>query len=310
MKQLLLLILIAAVLSCGKEDPVDPVAPVPPTTEVEKIDGWEVRKTNIGQIENIHFLDAAKGFCTTFKGLYNSLDSGKTWNVVHQLTKGKLYDLRFLNPQFGYCAGDSTFGYTTNGGQSWSFKQLNIPGIWEAHFVSTSVGFLSSTAGTYKTVNGGESWVKANTFDHRSLFFHSADKGWLGGQKSIVQVGNGGVTLTERQITRERVLQIKFFDQQHGWANAVLEFFGTKDGGLTWSKLEVGNSMVQDFSYLSKDVIYTAAGLRINKSTNGGTSWTTMLDTKTIPLYEVFFLDENTGWAVNDGGGKILRFKK
>lgn len=130
-----------------------------------------------------HFFDPAHGI-SVGEGVYQTMDSGKTWRTVYKSDAFAFgfTMLQFPSRQTGYAAGgvafDATnFGMmvkTTDGGNTW--QQINYPfhDILSMYFIDDEDGYISvnlnssGVAGTppyingyelYKTTDGGNTWT-------------------------------------------------------------------------------------------------------------------------------------------------------
>lgn len=179
-----------------------------------------------------------------------------------------LFDCYFLNSTTGFVVGyGNTLLKTTNGGDNWinlSFPSTanNINCI---HFINNNTGFLCSTNDTLmKTIDGGLNWT------------------------AIAGIG----------FQANRLI---FANQNTGWAAGFNSFAKTTNSGLNWFLLNINSNgslfFVNDNTGWTAD--YTGGNSTIYKSTNGGNNWNaqrTNTDFKII--YDFYFLNESTGWAV------------
>jgi photosystem II stability/assembly factor-like uncharacterized protein len=149
---------------------------------------WE--NTNIYnriQTPAMHFFDSSNGISLQGIGIYKTIDSGKTWQVVYNpdAFAFSFTMLQFTSRQTGYAAGgvsfdDNNFGMmvkTTDGGNTW--QQIDYPfhDIIGMSFINDKLGYISvdlSSSGSaggppftsgcelYKTTDGGKTWSLIN----------------------------------------------------------------------------------------------------------------------------------------------------
>lgn len=187
-----------------------------------------------------------------------NLNMGNGFNIL---------DFSFPNTQTGYiCGYGGQFKKTTNGGTNWtnmSFPttQFNINAI---HFFNANTGLLASDNDTiYRTVNGTQNWS-----DKIFIGFH--------------------------------ILDFQFFDSLNGYASGSNKFAKTTNGGLNWSVSTILSSGQIYFVNQNTGwtLSYPGGGSNILKTTDAGTSWQIQYTTTNFrSLYDVFFVDANTGYA-------------
>ncbi|MFZ4591317.1 MAG: YCF48-related protein [Ignavibacteria bacterium] len=178
-----------------------------------------------------------------------------------------ILDFSFPNAQTGYiCGYGGQFKKTTNGGTNWtnmSFPttQFNINAI---HFFNTNTGLLASDNDTiFRTTNGTQNWS-----DKIFIGFH--------------------------------ILDFQFFDSLNGYASGNNKFAKTTNGGLNWSVSTIQSSGQIYFVNQNTGwtLSYPGGGSNILKTTDAGSSWQIQYTTTNFrTLYDVFFVDANTGYT-------------
>jgi photosystem II stability/assembly factor-like uncharacterized protein len=164
---------------------------------------------------------------------------------------------------------------TTDGGQSWSEKPVQIPGMQIAavnsiHFVSPDTGWAvgadSAQDGiVLKTTDGGSSWSATRLTQKQvptTVCFADADNGWIGGAtpppgqeegiggpSSILATTDGGRTWQSQNNIPISIYRVFFIDRTNGWAGGSKgAIYNTTDGGRTWdtqrTEIEAGDGPV------------------------------------------------------------------
>jgi len=227
-------------------------------------------------------------YAVTFNGnLYKTINGGSSWNVVN--TSQPITSFKFIDANTGFGLRDSIVFKTVNGGNVW----LPLDTI-HGEVVLNSINVLSPTIlymkaipfntadsiYVYKSTNGGLLWNKTAAFfgfnnNEKSFYFTDANTGFL----SIDFNG---------------------------------EFFKTTNGGTTWSsQFSGGFSVATAFNFPTATIGYAPTeNVEIMKTTDGGDTWNAISTVLPFPLYDVFFVSADTGYAVGSDGlmnGGILK---
>jgi photosystem II stability/assembly factor-like uncharacterized protein len=164
---------------------------------------------------------------------------------------------------------------TTDGGQSWTEKTVEQPGLVIPrlnciYFVSPEVGWAVGVDGAekgllLKTTDAGENWVVSRLDAKQipmTIFFTDSETGWMGGATHapgedegaggpsvILGTTDGGRTWQPHLNTPVSIYDISFVDKTHGWASGTRgAIYHTDDEGRTWnsqrSELEMGDGPV------------------------------------------------------------------
>lgn len=179
-----------------------------------------------------------------------------------------LFDCSFPSVNTGYvCGYGNGFFKTTNSGLNW--LNLSFPGtahnLNAVHFINNETGFLCSTNDTmYRTTNGGLNW------------------------ENNINMGY-------------QVLRVQFIDGLTGFATGNARFSRTTNGGLNWTTTNTPSNGSMYFLNATTGWLlnYIGGGSEILKTTNSGLNWISQFTTSNyFNLYDVNFIDANTGWAV------------
>lgn len=196
---------------------------------------------------------------------YSQLNS--QWINLNLGNGFNIFDFSFPNAQTGYiCGYGGLFKKTTNGGINWidlSFPttQFNLNAV---HFFNANTGLISSDSDTlFRTINGTNNWADRISLGFQAFDFHFIDSltGFAAGLNRLAKTTNGGLNWTVSTISSTG--QIFFNNQNTGWTIANI-----------------------------------TAGSNILKTTNSGLSWQIQHSTSDFRIvYDIFFLDENTGYT-------------
>jgi photosystem II stability/assembly factor-like uncharacterized protein len=193
-------------------------------------------------------------------------------------TGGQLNSVQFVDSLNGWTVGDKAVLHTINGGLTWEYQHP---------------GYLNGRSSLYFTdLNNG--WVTGGN----NIIYHTAD----GGQTWIDQPWTSG-------SETEYLNKLFFIDPNHGWAVGSAQDDGfpsnnmilnTYNGGATWQlQYKVQGSCLNGvfFSDLLNGWAVGYGGLILH-TTNGGQTWSQQPSgSNNITLWDVYFINELTGWA-------------
>ena len=171
-------------------------------------------------------------------------------------------------------------------GASW-YQQ--VPGIDETlnavDFADSEHGWAVGYGTIMHTDDGGDTWYQQDdelyyNTDYDAVDFIDNQTGWIAGGK-ILKTTNGGMNWTEQYDPSGYTINaIQFLDENNGWAaGGIIDTYNqhfrrvikhTSDGGETWE------TQLYESGYYYYDYIE--------------------------PLYDIYMLDMNTGWAVGSFG--------
>lgn len=186
----------------------------------------------------------------------------------------------FFNPDTGIIVGhDGDILNTYDGGESWEHFVIEDYPEWgydfnAIMFTENNTGFITGTSGSiFKTTDGGLTWdlkYGCQNCEHfTDVFFRDSQLGWVAGKYGA--------------------------------------FRKTTDGGETWISLSgfpLDQVDMHSIWFLNDGEGWAAAGGMIVRFSNGGNSWEFF--SYQFGLYDVFFIDESTGWMCGSGG-KVMR---
>lgn len=218
--------------------------------------------------------------------IYKSVDGGANWVEQYNDDWAIPYDIFFADPDKGWIANASTPGsvlYTEDGGQNWGYQgNFSISGAGIS-FSDEDKGWLVGTLLTssgpnsyvYYTENGGLSWNAQGSGSNYLHYFngvHAANEQcvWVIGGEGFIQKSNDGESWTEisSDFDSFSYQSIHFLNSTTGWLVGGIEsIYGD------WER-----------------ILYTS---------DGGTTWEAQQSVNPENmLYDVFFTDEDNGWAV------------
>jgi photosystem II stability/assembly factor-like uncharacterized protein len=256
----------------------------------------------------VQALSPAKAVVVGYGGkILMTVDGGKTWHGKESGTDLALYDVEFVDEQYGWvCGQDGLILRTTDGGASWVKQESGTKGpIFALSFVDRNHGWGAADRATYlRTTNGGESW----------------ESGYL--EPSLAGVREEA-TLA---MVDPNFYDIHFLDAHRGWMVGDFgKIYHTVDGGVTWKEQQhslLGQAGIDDalnlptffgvsFANAQEGVVVGLEG-KISYTADGGEQWRFIAEEvsafATDPLYTPLLRSNGTGWIVG-AAGRVLQLQ-
>ncbi|HSR08137.1 MAG TPA: hypothetical protein VLM42_13375 [Bryobacteraceae bacterium] len=257
--------------------------------------------------------------------IVHSTDAGRTWREVPQTRQYTDPDAQqafsFLDVAHGWVeswgnlAGDPEMISTKDGGQHW--QSLSQQLLQRMQFVDGIHGYGTVADEFFRTDDGGRTWVKTKIPDIgfiEGMVFLTPDNGWIAGIDGkdllVFRTVNGGRVWEESRTTPpqplDRVRDLFFFDQLHGWLitwNHIGEgsyLYSTVDGGKHWTldpdlSFQGKDKMVIVVRFTSRErgfVFLEGNGQsRLAYTTDGGTHWSNQVLPRFVNHCQVFAVD-------------------
>ncbi len=182
--------------------------------------------------------------------------------------------------------------------------------------------FVLSAARTLPAQAGWQMVNSGNSSDLVAVYFTSAERGFIAGDKGyFAQTTNGGKTWTKQFIyTEEDINEIYFRNEKNGYVVAGKKMFLTDDAGRSWRELKIYDpknfrSATPEFlsvRFADKKRGFIVGSL-INKdgeiidslvfrTDDGGESWARIIVPSKLELFHLDFVNGSRGWIVGDKG--------
>ncbi len=163
------------------------------------------------------------------------------------------------------------------------------------------VGWSSQNSGTSSNLQG--------------VSFTDSQTGWIAGTgQSLLHTTDGGETWTQRLVDRNLLVAptaVQFVDPLYGWtvSNFIVGLvYSTTDGGNHW-QLFTTTHAVNAIDFIDRQNGFAVGfnptfgtGGPISMTTNGGRTWTNQATNVDAELWDVKFLNRNTGIAAGRHG--------
>ncbi|UCE18064.1 MAG: hypothetical protein JSV84_14565 [Gemmatimonadota bacterium] len=213
--------------------------------------------------------------------------------------------------QYGRDHFGSTILKTTDGGTTWSEREVGLPNINEAiHFVDESHGWIvGSRGGIAVSTDGGALWTaQSSGTDARlkDIYCINDTLGWAVGEYTILYTSNGGQLWQGAGISYgPRFNAVTFQTEKNGWVvgNGGI-ILHTADGGSTWTS--VSSPTAEDLSDIA--FVNQTKGWAVGKNgvilvtEDGGATWVNQQSGTNRSLQALSFSDVQTGWVAGSGG--------
>lgn len=308
-KSILVLLVLLAFASCRPDKNPTPGPNIKPV--LDTLLGWQkVTLSEDINVSDIYFADGQNGFITTNTGVSKTTDSGKTWQSAFLKSAG--YANFFPLSANTYFVNDQqSVGYSYNAGGTWTNRQFSGFGGKDIFFTSDAIGFMTSDQGLFRTADTGRTWQRVINSTTNGIWFFSNGKGICFSAANIYTSNDGiswtiGAPLSVSNITNG--FYTMFFNGlNNGWLAAEDRICRTTDAGLTWT-IQNRPHRVLDIHFVNNLTGFYCSTDEIYKTTDGGSTWNRVCRVAKQGLVEIYFTDENTGWACGQFG-TVLRYK-
>ncbi|HCN36984.1 MAG TPA: hypothetical protein DIS94_04660 [Bacteroidetes bacterium] len=241
-------------------------------------------------------------------------------------TTGAIYDVQFLDSNYGWSCGSGGFlRKTTNGGLNWLIVNHPVGGklFGDLHIVDSNTIYVVGQFETIiKTTNAGENWTVIRNSpqglvgSYYACYFLNSQTGWVSGANippiKMFKTTNGGLTFDSVTIPQAtEISDIYFKNENEGLASGYIrDLYKTTNGGLSWFNCEI-NLPTNWPSFLKMSFINGFTGWipagdgRVFKTTNFGSSWDSISKIEGVGnsfMQCIKFVDEETGWIGGEDG--------
>jgi len=252
------------------------------------------------------------------------------WLQLDNPDFGNLYDVSFLNDDFGVITGSiGTLFKTNSGGLCW--EELDVlrdeygGSLFSNIFILNENVFFASRKGFYKTIDGGKTfkeietagvWGGSNTFD---MYFFNENRGIICKSGSdLFKTEDGGQTwanIYPQYVGAAQHLQFVTNTIGYLYGGSGSDGFSTGslhktiDGGNTWFKIENEPNITRDgirtMYFVNENLGYFFNDLReFYVTQNGGLTWN-LRTTMDEFIFDMVFINKELGYAV--GGHSVYK---
>ncbi len=283
---------------------------------------WYQSNWPVSSPSSFFFKDSLSGLIIGNDYPYRTWDGGKTWyNTQSPATflDSKLY---FINDETGF-AYRYSIKKTTDMGNSWeNVTPAGYHEFLDMCFSDDSTGYIAGGGGEiYVTYDQGATWkdISYQKIDGVYLYkfyFSGKSSGWITGNGFRLLTSDGGRSWTKENYDYD-IRKISFFSPDSGYAllSGRGQLLKTVDGGMNWAKISMPfsfyNGELTSLCFLNNKTGFAGGGSAVNnylygriyKTTDGGSNWSTIYESNiSSEVYELFFYNENLGWAISSVG--------
>jgi photosystem II stability/assembly factor-like uncharacterized protein len=254
-------------------------------------------------LADVYFSDDHTGWAISMYGkILKTTDKGINWKSHISGTNTYFSCIYFTDNQYGWAAGDSSIIIkTSDGGVTWNYiNRLPLPYSITARNDITSIHFTDQNTG----------WAVQNVYTTTpySILYKTTD---------------GGQTWTHNHSLMDiRSHSVFFLNSLHGWMTIGAFTDRTTDGGNTWAyPLESNNQTLFPSPYSTSihfvnesrgwmivknyNQSLQPCGSLIKTTTDGGITWDICHSDTGVTYYDVYFINENSGWCAGEKGSII-----
>lgn len=280
--------------------------------------GWYQQNSGTqNPLLSVFFVNSETGFvCGGWGCFLKTTNGGNNWNRYFIDTVTQCRSMYFFDSNRGYMIGDNIIFNTSNGGLNWNqVSTINGYGLMKILFINEQMGFITTTYGTIlKTTNNGLNWQMLQVVPNillRDIFFTDNQTGYTVGYSSnVYKTTNQGLNWSGYYSgIIGAYTSVYFTDVNTGF---VVGYYGksvkTTNGGLTWEVMNLNtNQTLFSIKFINNTTGFICGSNIILKTVNAGNNWSlNLFDTaNSIPLYDMQFTNESTGYAV---GHKIFGY--
>ena len=327
-KTVIVTILLAVLLGCTSRAKSNRAVEASSPTSPKCAQDRHVR-TSSTRADSLYFLNTRSGWAILNNGLYQTVDGGKTWELLNHNGIG-LQALIFVDDMNGWGYSDqwqterrsSLVFRSEDGGRSWR-QALELPTpIYSIDFVDKLVGYVSGRWYPIQMTNdGGQTWQKIEGVAEgvKIIHFLNEREGW-GYGNGIWYTDDCGLTWTEKVSSDsfEGDLYAGAFVDNSGYLVGSNGQVWRSGSGRVWQQvtnlpLKAEALTAADFisakegwlsGWLKKgDGVRNGTGIVLH-TMNGGDSWQ-VSSRWPSGIGSIKFVNSDEGWAT-DGDGKLL----
>ncbi|MBU0692921.1 T9SS type A sorting domain-containing protein [bacterium] len=258
--------------------------------------------------------------CTVALFVLTYASFGQTWEVEYETPDIRnTHDVEYVTDSVFVVVGENgLLARTEDGGSSWHQVDSQVYStIRRVRFLDENHGWAVGEGGVIiHSADGGQTWeLQESNVDEtlRGVAFTDEMNGWVvGWYGEVLHTTDGGRNWAEFDLYPELpptsqpdLLNIDFYDSQHGWIVGEV-CFRTTDGGETWEAFSSNAEWLSGVQALSENTIVACGNSgKILRIVGENINFTTL---EIQSLRDIEFVDDMEGYVVGDVGivGKTM----
>jgi photosystem II stability/assembly factor-like uncharacterized protein len=278
-----------------------------------------------GRFYDITFIDENTGFTADYNIILKTSDGGISWSNYNLNLSGwsEIENIMFVNENTGYAGIYGRVAKTTNCGADWTVYTTGINDHNHGmSFPSVDTGYIVTKYGHYlKTTNAGVNWLSLGevpthglgdiVFVNNTTGFAAGDSSiYLGANRGFIRrTTNGGLNWNMTFIDSVNYFYDACTSNDVNWFAAGARVYdlggiivGSTNAGISWSEHYFPSYISAiHFPSVSTGFASSLNGI-MYKTTNAGENWFPTQCVSNENLYGLYFINDNTGFGVNDYG--------
>ena len=262
-----------------------------------------------------------------------TINQGDTWEQIQIGEPIDIWDFQFVGDSSIYLVGNNKLMGSNNMGDSWQILSTFDEPLYHLSFFNDTSGFVIGENGIYKTNDKGLAWEAKWLFEENDYSFGEIDQilflnDTLGFSTATGFRNNIPSTIDVFLIKTEDagetwdstysfghdfdfLISLQFINDSTGYiGNWDGHLYETTDLGESWVEITDALVGVTKTFFTSSEIGYATGAFtiviehgypfgRIYFSSNGGEDWE-ITDTPGIPLCDLVFVNDSTGFAIGD----------
>ncbi len=271
---------------------------------------WTLTDSLPVYLKMIQFTDINTGYALKYDNsvLFKSIDGGYNWNQI-TTPYSNVVSFHFLNSNTGFCTGNGKLTKTTDGGLNWSLVFTHTYSWIYLYYSNINTAYtLDNFGAIYKSQNSGLNWtyIKSDTTGHYNRWMYVQDSMniYYGTNYQRLNKSSTGGTTWVTVIKSDYpefgdFTGSNFFDANTGYFYSGNYITKTTNTGLNFSRTSINNFSGSRIHFCNPNTGYrTVSSSSVYKTTNGGDYWFSTCNFQNVGFFNLYFLNQNTGWAV------------
>ena len=277
-------------------------------------DSWSKKQfcnftSNADIFTSVFFTDENVGYVASVNGaLKKTINGGATWK---NLSINNIWNITFATPSEGFALREGDLYKTENAGKTW--------GLLFSKFSATKILFLDSLNGyalsinsVRKTNNGGNSWVEIlktanDNYNYYCMAFRTKDTGVVAMADTVYYTLNGGLTWRTEACSDFNSYNVGFRSLCYSGEQLYGAYYNNKIIQIPYYfdvSLDTYSGVMALAGSKSGEVFAVGYGglLLKKRSVMYNNYWDKYDSITPSNLYDVYFVNSNTGYAVGDKG--------